>query len=77
MHYDRRVLIRLIGVRFSDMVSGNYQIDLFEDTNSMIGLYQAMDRMQHKYGAGVVRRAAGMGGKRDPWSGPSHPMAAK
>jgi DNA polymerase-4 len=57
--YDRRVLIRLIGIRFSDFVRGNYQIHLFDDTTHMIQLFQALDRMQLRYGAGTVRRAGG------------------
>src|ERR1051325_2755329 len=32
--YSRRMLIRLIGVKFSNLVSGSYQIDLFSDTRS-------------------------------------------
>src|SRR6185295_9643578 len=30
--YDRRLLVRLLGVRFSHLVTGTYQINLFEDT---------------------------------------------
>ncbi|HEX4850662.1 MAG TPA: DNA polymerase IV, partial [Puia sp.] len=39
--YERRLLIRLIGIRFSDLIPGNYQIHLYEDTEEMIRLYQA------------------------------------
>jgi DNA polymerase IV len=55
--YQRRMLIRLIGVRFSKLVPGSQQIDLFEDSVEMINLYQAMDRIRHKYGQKAVRRA--------------------
>lgn len=58
--YSRRVLIRLIGVKFSGLVHGNHQIDLFSDTNKMINLYQAMDKMKIKYGPGSVKRAVGI-----------------
>ncbi len=34
--YDRRMLIRLIGIRFTHLIPGNYQISLFEDTQEMI-----------------------------------------
>ena len=74
--YERRVLIRLIGVRLSDLVSGNLQINLFEETH-MISLYQAMDRMQLKHGSGIIRRAAGIGESRDPWKGPGDPRALR
>lgn len=30
--YQRRILIRLVGVKLSDIVSGNYQINLFDDS---------------------------------------------
>lgn len=48
--YDRRLLIRLIGVRFSHMVQGNYQISLFDDTQEMIALYQAIDHIKNRFG---------------------------
>jgi DNA polymerase IV len=58
--YNRRILIRLIGVRFSSLVYGNYQISLFEDTQEQINLYQALDRLNGKYGDKTVCRAVGM-----------------
>jgi DNA polymerase-4 len=58
--YNRRLLVRLIGVRFSHLVQGNYQINLFEDTSSMISLYQAIDRMKQRFGADKIQRAIGL-----------------
>lgn len=58
--YQRRLLIRLIGVRFSGLVHGHYQINLFEDTEEQISLYQALDRLNGKYGDKTVCRAIGM-----------------
>ncbi|PRY86554.1 DNA polymerase IV [Mongoliibacter ruber] len=58
--YSRRLLIRLIGVRFSGLVYGNYQINLFEDTQEQISLYQALDRLNTKFGDKTVCRAVGM-----------------
>jgi DNA polymerase-4 len=58
--YSRRMLVRLIGVRFSHLVSGNYQINLFDDTEEMMKLYQAMDRMKLRYGETKLMRAIGM-----------------
>lgn len=57
--YDRRLLVRLIGVRFSHLVPGNYQINLFDDTNESINLYQAIDQIKHRYGEKLLMRAAG------------------
>ena len=59
--YDRRVLIRLVGVRFSGLVDGHYQIDMFEDTKRTVNLYTAMDNIRNKYGDHLVRRAATLG----------------
>jgi DNA polymerase IV len=58
--YTRRMLIRLIGVKFSSLVQGAQQLDLFEDTPEMTSLYQAMDRIRLRFGSKAVRRAAGM-----------------
>ena len=61
--YDRRLLVRLIGVRFSHLVSGNYQINLFEDTEEALNLYAAMDRIRERFGDKSVLRASGMGAR--------------
>ena len=59
--YDRRVLVRLVGVRFSHLLSGSYQMNLFEDTAEMVNLYQAMDRIRNRYGQNAIRRVNTMG----------------
>lgn len=61
--YQRRLLIRLVGVKVSDIVSGNYQINLFDDNVQMLNLYNAMDTIRNKYGELSVMRAAAMGAK--------------
>jgi DNA polymerase-4 len=61
--YQRRMLIRLIGVRFSHLVTGVQQIDLFDQTPELINLYQAMDRMRLRYGRDKLVRAVGVGVK--------------
>ncbi|MBC2838555.1 DNA polymerase IV [Robiginitalea sp. SC105] len=61
--YDRRLLVRLIGVRFSHLVPGNYQIDLFDDTQEALNLYAAMDRIRERFGDKSVLRASGMGAR--------------
>jgi len=58
--YQRRMLIRLIGVKLSHLVQGTQQLNLFEDTSEMVKLYQAMDLMRNRFGADAVRRAAGL-----------------
>ncbi len=58
--YDRRLLIRLVGVRFSHLVPGNYQIRLFDDTEEKIRLYQQIDSIKRQFGEDLVVRAAGL-----------------
>jgi DNA polymerase-4 len=72
--YNRRVLVRLVGVRYSHLVSGSYQMRLFEDTSEMIRLYQAMDMLRNRYGQNTVRRAftmdtRGIGQVTNPFNG--------
>ncbi|GAB2536506.1 DNA polymerase IV [Rufibacter soli] len=57
--YNRRLLIRLLGVRLSQLVQGFQQIDLFEETTELASLYQAMDRIRLRYGGEAVKRAVG------------------
>ncbi|MCD6201663.1 MAG: DNA polymerase IV [Bacteroidales bacterium] len=57
--YRRRVLVRLIGVRFNHLVQGVPQLNLFEDTSEMIRLYLAIDRMRKKYGFKAVGKTMG------------------
>lgn len=58
--YQRRQLVRLIGVRFSHLVHGHYQINLFEDTVEETALLQQMDRIRQRFGKGAVMLAGAM-----------------
>lgn len=58
--YERRQLIRLIGVKYSGLVQGSYQINLFDDTIEHIHLMQQMDRIRRRFGADAVMRASGL-----------------
>jgi DNA polymerase-4 len=58
--YQRRMLIRLIGVKLSHLVEGTPQLNLFEDTPEMVRLYQEIDRMRQRYGKRAVERAVGI-----------------
>lgn len=57
--YDRRILIRLIGIRFTNLIPGNHQIKLFEDTEEKIKLYQAIDSVKTRFGEDKIKRASG------------------
>lgn len=58
--YQKRMLIRLIGIRFSHLVYGGYQYNMFEDTIEQIHLYQAMDSIRKRFGKDAVSRAGGI-----------------
>ncbi len=58
--HQKRLLVRLVGVQFSHLVPGNYQISLFEDTGKMIRLYQSIDKIKRKYGNDSIMRAISM-----------------
>lgn len=61
--YNRRLLVRLIGIRFSHLAGGNYQINLFDDNEEVLQLYNAMDKIRGRYGDRSVLRAASMGAR--------------
>jgi len=58
--YERRLLVRLLGIRFTHLIPGHYQISLFDDTQESINLYQAIDSVKHRFGEGLVQRARGL-----------------
>jgi DNA polymerase-4 len=62
--YERRMRLRLIGIRFSGLVRGSYQINLFEDTQERVALYQSIDKMRRRFGYDAVKLCAGMKLKR-------------
>jgi Nucleotidyltransferase/DNA polymerase involved in DNA repair len=65
--YSRRMLIRLIGVKFSNLITGNYQVDIFNDTMEEIHLMQAMDHIRKRFGVEYIMKGIclqeGKGGK--------------
>lgn len=77
--YNRRVLVRLIGVRFSHLVEGAHQISLFEDPK-ILDLYRAMDNIRNRFGDRAVMRAKGMNAKSisrwNPFNGEPPPLLA-
>jgi len=78
--YNRRLRVRLIGIRCSHLVNGSYQIDLFDDAESTLKLYQAMDHIREKYGDRSVVRASGLHartiGRYNPFAGGPPPLLA-
>ena len=62
--YERRQLIRLIGVKYSGLVQGKYQISLFDDTPTQISLMQEKDWIRTRFGTDKIMWAAYMDEKR-------------
>lgn len=58
--YDRRLRVRLLGIRFTHLIPGTYQINLFEDTQEMISLYQQIDSIKSQFGETLLKRASSM-----------------
>lgn len=57
--YTRRMRLRLVGLRFTGLVHGSHQMNLFEDTEEQMSLYQAMDDLKNRFGSDAVGRASG------------------
>ncbi|MHA4896297.1 DNA polymerase IV [Pedobacter sp. PWIIR3] len=58
--YNRRMLLRLVGVRLSNLVSGFEQIDMYSESQEQYSLVQALDRIRKRFGQEAVTRAAVM-----------------
>jgi DNA polymerase-4 len=78
--YSRRLLVRLIGVRYSSLVSGFHQLNLFDESLDYAALYNALDQIRLRYGDRAVIRAIGMEartiGRWNPFSGEPPPLLA-
>lgn len=77
--YNRRILVRLIGVRYSHLVQGAHQMNLFEEED-VYNLYQAMDKIRDRFGDRAVMKASGMDAKSisrwNPFNGEPPPLLA-
>ncbi|MES2389338.1 MAG: DNA polymerase IV [Bacteroidota bacterium] len=58
--YERRMMIRLIGLKVTKLVPGGHQVRLFEESEKLMHLYERLDCMRLKFGNGAVMRAAAM-----------------
>ena len=78
--YDRRLLVRLVGVRCSHLVGGGYQMNLFEESEELSNLYSAMDHIRQRFGDRSVLRAVSLGaktiGRTNPFNGEPPPLLA-
>ncbi|WP_372776040.1 DNA polymerase IV [Mangrovibacterium sp.] len=58
--YERRMLIRLVGVKLSGLVQGAQQLNLFDNNEKQVKLYLSMDQIRQRYGSGAIQRASGI-----------------
>ena len=52
------MLIRMKGIQFTNLVPGNYQINLFQNTQETISLYQTIDIIK-QFDKSLLMRAEG------------------
>lgn len=65
--YNKNRMVRLIGVRFGNLVHGLGQVNLFENTSERQELYKAMDNIKNRFGKEFIQTATQLGGnKRKP-----------
>jgi DNA polymerase-4 len=62
--YQQRKMIRLIGVRFSQLISGSPQINLFDSQPRDIALIEEMDLIRNRFGKTAIQRAGGIISKK-------------
>lgn len=58
--YQKRMLIRLVGVRLSNLVNGFEQIDLYENSQEQYNLCQAMDKIRQRFGGKAITMASAL-----------------
>lgn len=58
--YQKRMLLRLVGVRFSNLVAGHEQIDLYSESQEQYSLYQALDKIRNRFGDQAIKLASTM-----------------
>lgn len=58
--YNRRMLLRLIGVKLSHLVGGHEQIQLYSASEKHYSLYQVMDKVRNRYGEEAIGLASSL-----------------
>ena len=56
--YQKRMLLRLVGVRLSNLVTGHEQIDLYTESQEQYSLYQALDKIRNRFGDQAIKLAS-------------------
>ena len=58
--YQKRMLIRLVGVRLSNLVGGFEQMDLYSSSQEQYSLCQALDKIRNRFGEKSISLAGCM-----------------
>lgn len=58
--YSRRMLIRLVGIKLSNLIAGSHQVDLFDDRIKELNLGVAMDHIRTHFGTDKIMRAVSL-----------------
>ena len=58
--YQKRVLIRLVGVRLSNLVNGFEQIDLYSQSQEQYSLCQSLDKIRRRFGPDSIKLASSL-----------------
>ena len=58
--YNRRLMIRLVGVRLGELVNGAPQLTLFDNNTKLTSLYAAMDKIKNRFGEHAIHQATGL-----------------
>jgi DNA polymerase-4 len=56
--YERRLLVRLIGLKLGGLIHGVQQLSLFDNNEKKVNLYLSMDKIRLRYGSGSIKRAS-------------------
>jgi len=55
--FTRRILVRFLAIRFTNLLTGTYQFNLFEDSQETIKLYSSIDSIKTRFGEKYLKRA--------------------
>lgn len=58
--YKKGQKVRLLGVKFSDLVPMSFQMDLFDKSVEKLQLFKAVDNLKDQFGKDVIMKATGL-----------------
>jgi DNA polymerase-4 len=56
--YRKGQPVRLLGVRFSQLIPFTMQMDLFNNNEEKLNLYKAVDNIKNRFGSKSIKKAA-------------------